>query len=526
MRSFLQTISIVLLFSGSVLADKVIVLADPAKSLEARVELIMNAKKTIDVQYFTINHDYISISGLSLLREAAKRGVKVRVMVDSLNNLMTREMMSAFLNNLEPEADRNIEIREFNQFNLFHPFCYTHRMHDKSIIVDGEYLIVGDRNVASGYYDIPETTDGHSMPTFQGMDALLSGPKSLQEASDYFETRWKSKDVKPVRLYNYSASSVDYSYCNYQPMASNDSSCEWNREANMKKIKIELEKLNSNFVFVTGKNAKIIAEKPIAKALMTAYETDDIRFIHDDATTRVCKGKNPNNNIGKTLYEIIAENTQKDLVVITPYLIVTPEMEKLIKTLVEEKNVFVRFITNSVQANDVPSASAGYLATRNRLMNISNAKSGRGVRIYEYTNISSPKLVDGNGLVIKKGKAIDTIHAKVVLMDSKKVFIGSYNWDYRSQNLNSEVGAVIGLDRAKASAPSLEIRNKMAQLLSTAKIVRADGKTHDEDKIKTVLSNSEQQEIDATLEARSDELKLWERLLQLPVVGSWLMNQL
>ena len=346
---------------SSVFADKVIVLEDPIKSLASRVELISHAKKTIDVQYFTVEHDYISVAGLALLREAAKRGVKVRVIVDSMHNLMTREMMAAFLNNIDANAEKNIEIREFNTFNIFRPFCYTHRMHDKSLIIDGEYLIVGDRNVASGYYDIPETENGHSLPAFQGMDALLAGTKSINEATVYFEQRWNSKDVKPVVFNNYSASKLDYSYCSYQPLGSSDSSCEWRREEAVKKIKLEIERLHQHYSFVTTKNAKAIAERPTLKALANAYETDDIRFIHDDATTRVCKGKNPQQNIAKTLYQTIAENTHEDLIIMTPYLVVTPEMVQLIKKLVEEKDIFVRFITNSIESNDVPSAMAGYL---------------------------------------------------------------------------------------------------------------------------------------------------------------------
>ena len=526
MQNFTTTLFMVLFVANSVFADKVIVMEDPIKSLETRVELIMHAKKTIDVQYFTIEHDYISVAGLALLREAAKRGVKVRVIVDSMHNLMTREMMSAFLDNLDATAEKNIEIREFNKFNIFKPFCYTRRMHDKSLIIDGQYLIVGDRNVANGYYDIPDTENGHSLPSFQGTDALIAGTKSITEASSYFEQRWNSKDVKPVIFNNYSASKLDYSYCSYKPLSTNDTSCEWQREQAVKKIKIELEKLNEQYAFVTEKNSKVILEQPTLKALATAYETEDIQFIHDDATTRVCNGKNPEKNIAKTLYETIAENTHEDLIIMTPYLVVTPEMVKLIKKLVEEKDIFVRFITNSIESNDVPAATAGYLKTRHLLMNIKNAKSGRGVRIYEFTNFSNPKLVDGKGTVLKQGKAIDTVHAKVVLMDNKKAFIGSYNWDFRSQNLNSEVGVIIGLEGSKTINPTSEIRNKMAKLLKTSKIVSADGTTNDENKIKVILTAKEQLEFDTIIAARKEGAHLWQRLLNLPIIGDFLLNQL
>ena len=512
--------------SSSVLADKVIILGNPTEALDARVELIMNAKKTIDMQYFVIEHDYISITGLALLSEAAKRGVKVRLIVDSLFNLMTREMMSAFLNNLDPAVKQNIEIKEYNQFNIFRPFCYTRRMHDKSLIIDGKYLIVGDRNIGSGYYNIPEFTNGHAHTTFQGMDALIAGTKAITEASNYFEQRWTSKDVKEVRLYDYSRSELDYSYCDYKPLASSDTSCEWQREQAINKIKVELEKLNQQYTFITGKNSKLITEQPMKKALESAYETEDIRFIHDDALTRVCSGKNPKKNIAKTLYDIISDNTEKELLIITPYLTITPEMEKLIKKLVEEKDVFVQLITNSEKSNNEASASAGYLKTRHRLMNIKNLKSGRKVRIFEYTNISNPILKDGAGNILKQAKTIDTLHAKVVLMDNKKVFIGSYNWDYRSQNLNSEVGAVVGLEGINANETKEAIHNKVAGLLKTVQTINADGTKSAENRIDVFLTSEEKSEIDAEFTSRKEATKLWQHLLTLPVLGDWLLNQI
>ncbi|OFZ28613.1 MAG: hypothetical protein A2622_05855 [Bdellovibrionales bacterium RIFCSPHIGHO2_01_FULL_40_29] len=522
MRTFLKTIIPVLFIATTTYADKIIVMADPLESLQARIELIMTAKKSIDVQYFTVEHDYVSISGLALLREAARRGVKIRVIVDSMHNLMTRETMSAFMNNLDASTEKNIEIREFNQFNIFRPFCYTRRMHDKSLIIDGEYLIVGDRNVASGYYDIPERVHNQTLPAYEGTDVLLSGTKSINEAKNYFEQRWNSRDVKSVQLYNYSSSRLDYSYCSYRE---DFSACEMNRQHDVQVIQKEIQKLDSHYADVAARNTQLLKERPFLKALETAYETNDVQFIHDDAAQRVCKGKNPEKNIGKTLYQAIAANTKSDLIIVTPYLTVTPEMEALIKHLVEDKNIFVRFITNSPISTDVSAATAGYLKTRHRLMNIKNASSGRGVRIYEFTNISNPTLKNVDGSILKSSKAVSTLHAKMVLMDSERAFIGSYNWDYRSQNLNSEVGVVIGMDKMKKNQTTEDLRNFMTRILKTSKIVRDDGTSNDKVKVTEVLTEDEQVEINSIIKSREEVLKLWNFLLELPVVGELLLEQ-
>ena len=40
-------------------------------------------------------------------------------------------------------------------------------------------------------------------------------------------------------------------------------------------------------------------------------------------------------------------------------------------------------------------------------------------------------------------RPIFALHAKTMVIDSKSVFIGTYNFDPRSQNLNTEIGVVI-----------------------------------------------------------------------------------
>jgi cardiolipin synthase C len=519
MKYLFNLVLCTLLVSVTCLAEKVVVIEEAKESLNARIHFLMNAQKSIDVQYFTIEHDYVSVAGLALLKDAAKRGVKVRIIVDSMHNLMTREMMSAFLGNLNPEVSKNIEIREFNQFNIFRPFCYTRRMHDKSLIIDEQYLIVGDRNVANGYYDYPDQdARGKTLPVFQGTDVLLAGGNSVAMAKKYFEERWSSKDVKPVRLYNFSVSGLDYSYCTY---LENPTFCEQRRQSDIVTIQNEMRKLDIAFDEVMAKHLDVKKDSHL-NLLEGAYETNDVEFIHDDASQRVCKGKNPEKNIGKSLYEAIWQNTEKDLIIMTPYLVVTPEMEALVKRLVEEKGVYVRFLTNSIKSNDVPAATAGYLKTRSRLMNIKNPRTGENsVRIYEYHNMV--KRLGSDGV---ERTSIDTLHAKVVLMDSKKAFIGSYNWDYRSQNLNSEVGVIIGLENAKNQAETQEIRDRMSRVLRTSHLVKEDGSISGEDKIGSAFSEDEINALSKIIKSRAAGVKFWEKLLNIRVIGDYLLEQL
>jgi putative cardiolipin synthase len=49
------------------------------------------------------------------------------------------------------------------------------------------------------------------------------------------------------------------------------------------------------------------------------------------------------------------------------------------------------------------------------------------------------------------------LHAKTLVVDSRIVYIGTFNFDPRSQNLNSEVGAIIYSDKlARAVEAAIE----------------------------------------------------------------------
>lgn len=508
MRSILAMF-IMIISALQAMADKVVVLEGAQESVQARAHLLMKAKKTIDVQYFTIENDQITVGGLALIRAAAREGADVRIIVDSMHNLMTKQLMAALLDNLDANAAKRIQIKEFNGFNLFHPMCYTRRMHDKSLIIDGQYLIVGDRNIANGYFDVG-TKDKHglSLPIYQGIDVLIEGQNAAAQATEYFNKRWDSKDVKPVHLYSFSAEQLDVNYCKYQQSESNSAfQCESNQEYSARLVKQEIARLDEAINRIRNGQSSIISQDANTDYFADAYQTDDVQFIHDEVVPgkRVCKGKTEN-SIGNKLYKAIEENTTKSLIVTTPYLVVTPQMEELVIKLAK-KGVNVRFVTNSMISNDVPAAHQGYLKTREKLLNA-------GVKIYEYESI------------VRDTSTIETLHAKTVLMDAKKVFIGSYNWDFRSQNLNSEVGVLIGLNGDKRASPTSDVRNRIAGILRKAKLVKADGGLDSSHTVATDFSELDSKELIEIINTRTKENEKWKGHLENGLYGDFLLKQL
>ena len=109
-------------------------------------------------------------------------------------------------------------------------------------------------------------------------------------------------------------------------------------------------------------------------------------------------------------------------------------------TQLAEKGIQIRVLTNSFLANDVPLVHAFYQQYRVDLL-----KSG--IRLYEFKPYIERKkrtwyeVATGN-VIPAKGKNTSSLHAKFFDIDGM-VFVGSFNLDPRSANLNTEVGLVL-----------------------------------------------------------------------------------
>ena len=96
-----------------------------------------------------------------------------------------------------------------------------------------------------------------------------------------------------------------------------------------------------------------------------------------------------------------------------------------------DRGVRVTLLTNSLVANDVLAAHAGYAKRRKELLEA-------GVEIHELRPDPGP--VDQK---IVSMKAQSALHTKAIVFDRKDVFIGSYNLDPRSAAINTEAGIYV-----------------------------------------------------------------------------------
>jgi cardiolipin synthase C len=175
-----------------------LVLERGEQSLLARAWLVDHARRSIDIQYFIWSSDNIGILASEALLRAAERGVRVRVIVDDLLiDAPDRSLLAL-------AAHPNVEIRIYNPvmtvgvpwyrrlYNIVTNFRgVNQRMHDKTLIVDGELAITGGRNMADEYYDYDHAYN------FRDRDALVMGAVVAEMAAS-FGRFWRDPLAVPV----------------------------------------------------------------------------------------------------------------------------------------------------------------------------------------------------------------------------------------------------------------------------------------------------------------------------------------
>ncbi len=380
-------------------------------SLLTRAWVADNAVHTIDVQYFIWSADNVGRLAMDGLLRAANRGIKVRVLVDDLLLDIPPEMLAAM------DGHPNLEIKVYNPntnigvgfwrkiWNILTGFrSINQRMHNKSLIVDGNLAVTGGRNLADEYFDFHHDFD------FRDRDILVVGPvtEQMQKA---FNLYWENSLSHPVsELVPSVAQNARDSICRSIQDYANDT---LNFSPEIRKT---LKKLSETF------------DRVIQEAVW-----GDIQFIVD------LPGKNDGTHGLKgggvtTLFLAEQLRLAKHSVTIqSPYLIPDEVTLALFHELTE-RGVVVRISTNSMANNDNLKALSGYINRRKDILKT-------GVQVFEFKpEPSIQKKLQERYKNFNREKPIFVIHAKTLVIDGTKLFVGTFNLDPRSMHLNTESG--------------------------------------------------------------------------------------
>jgi len=160
------------------------------------------------------------------------------------------------------------------------------------------------------------------------------------------------------------------------------------------------------------------------------YEWANYTLVVDSPDKGVKSKAKDADSITTPLIESL-ESAEREIMIVSPYFVPLKDGIQGLSNL-EERGVEVTVITNSLAANNQFTVHGGYAPSRKPLLEA-------GVRIFEVrpdVDVAGTEFVDASG-----GRA--TLHTKAFIVDDKEVFIGSFNFDPRSANLNTELGVII-----------------------------------------------------------------------------------
>lgn len=159
------------------------ILDDLKMALDARLALINNAEETINISYYTIHGGISRDLFFGALLEKADEGVKVNIIIDYIFYYQTRDA-GIYYDALA--AHENIHFKLYEPYRVLKPYTIQNRLHDKLIMVDDTYGIIGGRNIGDRYYDVGVDTGNKTYD----LDVLVFGDSphsTIIEMNDYYK---------------------------------------------------------------------------------------------------------------------------------------------------------------------------------------------------------------------------------------------------------------------------------------------------------------------------------------------------
>lgn len=396
-----------------------------------RLALTRLATRSLDVQYYLLQGDNTGRSLMRALRDAAARGVRVRVLIDDLYTAGEDELL------LGLASYPNVEVRLFNPFpggrqsdttrfmsSALDFSRVNRRMHNKLFIADNAAAVVGGRNMADDYV---QNADGRS---FIDMDAFAAGPV-VRQLSGEFDAYWNSEVVFPLHR-----------------IARSDSTAA-QLQANFEKLTNAAHPPEVNELPADGRpqhpspgDPEVVAPELIAM-LNLPFQLErrqigpllraDAKVLFD-APTKIEGTAGPTSSIDGTVTEGVIDwfrTARRSIDMVSPYFVPS---DSGVASLVgaRQDGLQVRLVTNSLASTDEPWVYVGYSAHVRKLLEA-------GVVIEEI----SPSISVRRRKLGIFGRRTAALHMKCAIVDGRQVFLGSMNLDQRSARLNTELGVII-----------------------------------------------------------------------------------
>lgn len=445
----------------------------------ARLALVEGAQQTLDLQYYAIHADESTQRLLRGVVEAARRGVRVRVLLDDFHSTgaNAQVMRLAFV--------PGIEMRMFNPlagarssalgraYTLLTDFQRAQqRMHNKLFIADNAMGVIGGRNLGDAYFD------ADSASNFVDLDVLAAGPV-VGDLSRSFDSYWNNQRAYPVQ----SLISLKELKQLRERFAGDDDQAQEedptpavppketkadDQTAEQRRIIWDQQPMDLRKARWTWASAAVLVDEPAKIPLDRDDGPGSGTGAGTDASAQASPAPNgpqarpagtlPMSQPAGALRQAarpvleadsvvdgllaLVRKTRRDLLVVSPYFVPGPDMMEAFRGA-RQRGVRVRILTNSLASNDAPLAHAGYARHRKALLEM-------GVELYEMrSTAASVRSAFGSGSTGGGGPSGSTgasramLHSKLLVVDGHLVAVGSMNLDLRSQLQNTEIALLI-----------------------------------------------------------------------------------
>jgi len=366
------------------------------------------AGRSLDVQTYIWHNDLTGRYLAYALLTAADRGVKVRLLVDDMDARASNYGFAAL------DAHPNIEVRMFNPLPsrggtlafigdfLSSGKRLNHRMHNKTWIADNRIALVGGRNLGDEYFGASEGVN------FVDLDFVMVGPV-VRDASASFDKYWNSRAVYPIALLSAEAVTLEA----------------------LGKLRVRADQAAEE-----GKSssyAELLKRDDAVERLMSGdwpvEWSSEFEFVSDDPLKALKEPGLEKSDVLSALVPVL-KSAQQSATLISPYFVPGPQGTAFLLEGAQSGRQ-VRVLTNSLVANDVSAVHGGYSKYRKELLE-------GGVKLWELKPIEGTKAKSS-----LFGSSGSSLHTKALAVDSRRIFVGSYNLDPRSTALNCEQGVLV-----------------------------------------------------------------------------------
>jgi phosphatidylserine/phosphatidylglycerophosphate/cardiolipin synthase-like enzyme len=390
------------------------VMPQGAIALDARLTLMRRAQTSLDLQYYLLGNDKTGKLILRELRDAARRGVRVRLLLDDFYTTRLDPLL------LGLASESNVEIRLFNPFVTGRDHSATrwvsfaadfsrlnHRMHNKLFVADGAIAIVGGRNLADEYFLRSAGAN------FIDLDMLAAGPV-VTELETIFDNYWNSEVVFPLNDIVASSATAETLRGSFEELTSRSEAPppEPPPEADMfGDVPVSVAVAQGKLDLIPTR-ANAVADSPSKALRVEPLDT--------------LQGRPP--TVAERMRALL-DLAKSDINIITPYFLPGDEGMDHIARL-RARGIRITVATNSLADTDEPLVNINYNNFRVEMLRM-------GVKLYE---VSSEQIKRSVNLRKVFRQSRGRLHAKLALIDREWALVGSLNFDPRSANINTELG--------------------------------------------------------------------------------------